>query len=526
MPAKVNLDALIPREDFDVTDDQSQSAGRSKDTLSTNDLKKGEFFFSALRKPDFQRETNEWDAEKVSDLIQSFLDGDLIPALILWRNAGGLTFVIDGSHRISALVAWINDDYGDGDISKQFYDSTIPEDQIAIARRARSLIESKIGAFKDYKLATNYPEKVKPEIVTRAKNLGALAIQLQWVSGSSSKAEASFLKINQKASPIDPTELRILKARKKPNAVAARAIVRSGKGYKYWSDFSEENQAKVQSLASEVNKILFNPELDNPIKTLDLPIGGKVYSSQGLPLILDFINIVNGVTTKGDETFQGEKVLPDDPDGTTTIKFLLNCKKVAQRINSIYPSSLGLHPIVYFYSVTGRHKPASFFAITALMLEFERRNSFHDFIKVREKFETLLIEHDYFTQQIVRKYRSAIASYEHIKAFYLECISKLLAGANVDEVVDSINKIPEFSYLIRMPGDFLETSGNEFSRETKSEAFIKEARSGTVKCKICNGYIHKNSISIDHIIRKEDGGLGTLDNAQLTHPYCNSTIKN
>ena len=26
--------------------------------------------------------------------------------------------------------------------------------------------------------------------------------------------------------------------------------------------------------------------------------------------------------------------------------------------------------------------------------------------------------------------------------------------------------------------------------------------------------------------RKADGGLGTLDNAQLTHPYCNTTFKN
>ncbi len=36
----------------------------------------------------------------------------------------------------------------------------------------------------------------------------------------------------------------------------------------------------------------------------------------------------------------------------------------------------------------------------------------------------------------------------------------------------------------------------------------------------------KSSISIDHINRKADGGSGSSDNAQLTHPYCNSTIKN
>ena len=47
-----------------------------------------------------------------------------------------------------------------------------------------------------------------------------------------------------------------------------------------------------------------------------------------------------------------------------------------------------------------------------------------------------------------------------------------------------------------------------------------------LKCKICNGFIHKNSITIDHIERKEDGGKGNSDNGQLSHPYCNTTFKN
>lgn len=77
----------------------------------------------------------------------------------------------------------------------------------------------------------------------------------------------------------------------------------------------------------------------------------------------------------------------------------------------------------------------------------------------------------------------------------------------------------------------IENSSNvnnkEFSQEKKSAAFIKDAlSSGVQKCKICGGYLHRNSISIDHIIRKEDGGLGSLENAQLTHPYCNTTVKN
>ena len=34
-----------------------------------------------------------------------------------------------------------------------------------------------------------------------------------------------------------------------------------------------------------------------------------------------------------------------------------------------------------------------------------------------------------------------------------------------------------------------------------------------------------NAMSIDHIIRKEDGGASIDSNAQVTHPYCNTGYK-
>jgi len=43
---------------------------------------------------------------------------DLIPAIILWRATGSYIFAIDGSDRMSALDACVNNDFGDGCISK------------------------------------------------------------------------------------------------------------------------------------------------------------------------------------------------------------------------------------------------------------------------------------------------------------------------------------------------------------------------------------------------------------------------
>lgn len=102
----VNLDALIPREDFEVRSEQGKAFPKSG-TLKINDLEPNAFLYDALRKPDFQRETANWDSTKITEFVRTFLDGDLIPAVILWQS-GRYTFVIDGAHRLSALTAWVS----------------------------------------------------------------------------------------------------------------------------------------------------------------------------------------------------------------------------------------------------------------------------------------------------------------------------------------------------------------------------------------------------------------------------------
>lgn len=514
--AKVNLDALIQREDFEVED--SINPGKKKETISIEDLKQDSFFFSNVRKPDFQRETNEWDAKKICDFIDSFINGDLIPAIILWRSSGGYLFVIDGSHRLSSLASWINDDYGDGDISKSFYDGVIPDEQIEIAEATRKMIRKKVGTYSDYKRALTNPEKVPDFVSKRAKNLAAMAIQLQWVDGGADKAENSFFKINQQAAPIDKTELILLESRKKPNCIASRAIIKSGKGHKYWAGFKEENQDKIQTIAKEINDILFSPKLETPIKTLDIPIGGKLYSAQTLPLILELVNIANDIDTNF------KKKLDDDIYGDMTVGFLKKTQRLVQVINSNHASSLGLHPIVYFYSQDGRYKVASFYATVTFVKQLIEERKLDYFTDKRAHFEKILSEYDYLIQQIIRKYRSAQASYKHVKDFYFDILSEIDKNSKVEDIIQLLIKQDKYSYLT-LQVEKEEVTSSDFSTNRKSAVYIKEVVEKAPKCKICNGYIHRNAVSIDHDKRKSEGGLGTVENGQITHPYCNTGYK-
>ena len=93
----------------------------------------------------------------------------------------------------------------------------------------------------------------------------------------------------------------------------------------------------------KLSRYAFNPKLNTPIRTLDIPIGGKLYAASTLPLILDFVNISNEITSKTQ--------LKDDEDGLETIKYLKKTLKIANLINSSHPSSLGLHPVIFFSSI-------------------------------------------------------------------------------------------------------------------------------------------------------------------------------
>lgn len=259
----------------------------------------------------------------------------------------------------------------------------------------------------------------------------------------------------------------MIKSRNTANGLAARAIVRSGKGHNYWPKFSELVQDEIYRISKEINEILFLPEYKTPIKTLDLPIGGPLLSDQGQQLILETINIANGL--KGDEP------LLNDEKGDETIKYLKNCIKLVRRINSIHVSSLGLHPIVYFYNMRGMHKVASYYAVLGFIKYLDEKNKFNEFIKVREKFEAIMIHYEYLVQNIVRRYRQSSRGHKFITAYYIKIMELLLQGLSIEETIKTLTTIKEFEYLSKEIMSIDEVTSDRFSDGRKSSVFILEA---------------------------------------------------
>ena len=512
MAEKINLDALIPREDLAIS--ETNTRGRRKDSVSSVDLQVNEFFFLNINKPDFQRETTEWDYIKVANFISSFLSNELIPAVILWQSKEGNIFVIDGAHRLSALIAWINNDYGDGVISRKVYNGNIPDEQIQLAGRARKYVEKNVGSYQTFKDALQNPNLYKEGTVKVARMLSSAAIQLQWVEGDVSSAERSFFNINQQAAPINKTELMLIESRKKPTCIAARAIMRSGLGHKYWACFPEDNQHEIEAISNEIYSIMFLPKLKTPIRTLDIPMCGK-HNHNALPIIFQFVKICCSHFSNNE----------DDLDGSLTVLHLKQTRKIVRMLNSSHASSLGLHPIIYFYAKNGSFRVSAFYAFTLFIMELEQRRKKNLFIKHRNNFEKIFYDNSDAVQIIARKKRSAKNGMATVKDFFFEILNTLETGIEREQVMAIIRSKKDYDYLpINISFEDNE-SEVDFNASQKSEIYIMNSIKAAPKCAICGGLLHRNSISIDHIERIQDGGIACLDNGQLSHPYCNTGYK-
>lgn len=515
----VNLDAMILREDFALADGDA-SIYEKVNTISLRDFTQGGLLGPNLRKPDFQRETNHWDPEQIASLLECFVNGDLIPSVILWQSPTNI-FVIDGGHRLSVLKSWILDDYGDGPASQNFFGYDISDEQKKSATRTRNLVDQKIGKWTHFVARSEDPNTPLAE---KKKIAAAVTrgLPIQWVSGDATKAESSFFKINTKGTPLDAVEELLLKNRHRPIAISARAIVRAGKGHKYWSAFSGETASKIEQLAGSIHSLLFDPELKSPVKTLDLPLGGSKGVRAAVQALIDICLISNrtqqGLPKKVEDTVE-------DFTGASTVAALKKTLTLVERITGNSPGSLGLHPAVYFYGPTGRHSGPMFMG-TVDLIGSKLANNDHAFFKkfasVRSRLEELLISHKDLIATVLQKSISP-----RRVSMYAKLLNELIEKLHGNEVLSESDIVSiaglEGKLVVGSPG----SSSVDFSDDTKSKVFLDAALSSAIKCPICAGYLDAaKSATYDHIHEKQHGGTGVNSNCQLVHPYCNSAIKN
>ncbi len=525
---KVNLDALIERMDFDPGVSTPQPG--QYDKIFAQDLLYGRPLYSMLRKPDFQRATYVWDPQKVRDLVLAFTEEELIPALILWRSESNHVFVIDGAHRLSSVIAWVNNDYGLGNISHGRFGGDVEEHKKA-AEAARKLVDDAVGPYKDIETSFNTPGA--PERYKKiAGGLMQFNLKVQWMTGKGEKAERSFFQINRQGVPLTPTELTLIHSRRCPNSLAARAINMKAAGHPHWHHFKPEQSKQTEELAVELHDIFFKPSvLQNTLKSPDLPIAGKSNSPNAISMLLDTVNIANNLATGVElkSKAEAEKIVPIDGDGLATVSFLQKTRRLMYRIcnrtTGDDSSSLNLHPLVYFYSDNGKHLPTSFMAVVELMHQFEKNNSFVAFTLVRSRFEDFLINQRELLNQISRENRGQTKAVHAIKNFLALVFTTLKSGVGLEsdaELLQALIKV--FSYLkpLATVQDLVPSSGKKFTPAVKNRVFISHKLNEATRCWICKARIPDYGFSYDHKQDLKHDGSSTAENAGPSHHFCNS----
>jgi hypothetical protein len=273
----------------------------------------------------------------------------------------------------------------------------------------------------------------------------------------------------------------------------------------------------IEEIAREIYDTLFQPPLEEPLRSIDIPLAGRGYSSESVKMVFDLVNTINGISSESLAS------IPDDKDGSATLKYLREVRKVAERIGSLKPSSLGLHPFVYFYGANGRFSSTAFLATAAFVKELERRNAFAKFTTIRSQFEEFLIEHKDFINQVQHDVRFGEPRLQAALLMYRMLFDRLVGGKSSETIIKEMQSHSELKFLkvsVEQPNNY----GKDFSKETRNAAYIRAALEKSLLCVICKARLH-TSISFDHKERKQDGGRGSPDNAQLTHFYCNTGYK-
>lgn len=499
---EVNLDALIPREDL-----ESKRAAQGRGGLLMPQLAFGQHYYGLLRKPHFQRETDDWTVDHIVSLIRSFRDGHLIPAVILWA-AEGYTFVIDGAHRLSALIAWVNDDYGDGQISSNYFKGELSKRQKDLGKDCREKVRAAGCAYSELNKLTLLAHRTADQLKW-STNI-AKSIEAQWVDGDSDVAATSFLAINQRSVPIEKTERYLIERRKAPNVVAARALVRSARGHAYWGEMDDNHVQVIEQKASSIYAAIFEPADAKPDADIELQPGGPAHTANGLRIAIDLVNTVNNI--------KRNDALDDDKNGEATARFIDKTHGVVKYVAGKNAASLSLHPAVYFWGATGNHRPSMFLAVVSFVQELVIKDELVKFTIHRARLEEFLVGNGRIAKELLGKHGGWEKSVTPIKSLLRTILDGLIAGKSDHEIEAQIMQGYAKVGTADSEGEML--SSATVWRETKA-ALRHQASLEAPRCQICKARLVPRDASDDHIKRRADGGSNNVINARMTHQYCN-----
>lgn len=561
---RVYLDHLIQRENlrFKRSEEQLSHGGPAKQlSLRISDLRdSNDSRVRFLRKPDFQRASWAWTPEDCVSLLDSLVNDQVIPSLIMWYSQEStLDYVLDGAHRISVVLAWLRDDWGDK--LPHYHDQEEEHDIKRAARMVRELVQQRIGTLDDYikadqaiEVAINESKApkdvVEPAVFNRGQFYrklvrGDISFPILWVLGDYERAEQSFLKINKSGQQLLEWETRLIENRNSSfaRAVLSLASVRSASHYWLDKEYQASNkdeleQKKVQIMdgIEKLDKIFFVPPYSLPINSLQQPMLGAPEVHLKPVYLAELLTVVAGGKGQPPETeklISRDRYAPPEKIIESGWALIRDTLEAFEHISGPSPKSLALVPALYFYTEEGRHVRSLLYGLLYWLLsgtdqEILARKRL--FAAHRAAFEQILLnDKSVIVGGPTRKSGSGPDITVQTASFYQKLLQLLMdhkddikANEFLEGYGNLTNEITGTSRRSRHT-DVNEIRSRLFTPRQKTILNLKTLLTNPPRCGICDGVVDiQGPVQYDHIIPYSQGGPTSLDNQRLTHPFCNN----
>jgi hypothetical protein len=523
---KVNLDALIKREDFEI-DKNDEDEDPTPPVFCLPELEEKKITFKTLRKPIFQRATSDWTPQQVVALVKNFVDRELIPAIIIWNSRSRLQFVMDGAHRLSALIAWVNDDYGAGVISQAAAAGIdkIPKAQKKAHDETKERMKE-VGHYKDLvKVGESAESFGTAEERKRAKGMNSLQIVIQnYTKADPRKAEAAFYRINQGGTSLTVEEQEIIRTRRWPESIAARVLWRVESGRHYTLGFESQKTQEIERLAVKTHELLLKPDTTDELP-LTVPVMSGANTNAGISLLDQFVHLANALPERKIERSNFAPLADTDPKidmtGEATIEYLKKAKKMAEIISSGEAWSYGMHPLVYSYSNACKFLPGAFFAQIKLVQYLNSQNKMIWFAKHRKKFEDFLVANKDHLTKITHTAGSKTKSAGPLFEYWNLILEAFAEGNDPISAIQSSS----FKFILVIPDQSEEQVTSRIKKGGALALKMRETLQTGSTCHECGARIYRKAWTQDHDISKSAGGSGHSNNLFPMHGVCNSGVK-
>lgn len=564
---KVYLDHLIERENLRYKQPDTRlraTKGTPDSLLRLIDIERQEETARSLRKPDFQRATTAWSPDDCLSLLDSLINYQVIPSIIMWRSSeNGFRYILDGGHRVSVVIAWLMDDWGDNYSGSQL---TPAQQQMNLkaGHAIRELVAERIGTIDEYKLAAEQMYQLTKDRKSPADEMdpvaferglfyqslrgGDIAFNILWVDGDYNTAERSFLKINKSGRQLSEWETKLIEHRDSSIARTIMSIASVSSSSYYWPESSYDDETLQQKIGEILDSIrylehiLLYPEYKRPITSLTQPL--LVASQEKKPYyIAEFLTVIKGYRGQVSET---QQLLESDRDATER-QIVENGYELVTQARGLIDhivgnpdrhdpanKSLELVPLLYFYKSDGTYIRSLFYGFLYFLIkgtddEIRRRKEI--LCAYRESFEHVLLrDKDTVVSMIGRNVGSGSEVTLHTSNYYQELLQALTDHNGDIESDDFLTHyVGILNTLIggRPKSHKKETVKSRlFTQKQKNTALVEAFLKDSTRCGICGGRLDPaRKLQHDHKKPVSEGGTTSASNQAITHPFCNNRKK-